>query len=209
MRKFLKTVSYVFQPLLMPTYGAILLTFAPPFQILGTYYRALLIIGTFLFTGLLPALPILMMMRRGQIKDLFISKREERTMPYLFSFLSYVFWVIFLWRTLQLPPQFVAIGVGTVLSLISLVFINLKWKISAHAAGVGGFIGSLLAASWLLSINPIALIIISLLVSALVSISRIYLKAHTLSQVIAGFSLAAGTVFLTVVIYSKFLLGFL
>lgn len=209
MRKFLKTVSYVFQPLLMPTYGAILLTFAPPFQILGTYYKALLIIGTFLFTGLLPALPILMMMRRGQIKDLFISKREERTMPYLFSFLSYVFWVIFLWRTLQLPPQFVAIGVGTVLSLISLVFINLKWKISAHAAGVGGFIGSLLAASWLLSINPIALIIISLLVSALVSISRIYLKAHTLSQVIAGFSLAAGTVFLTVVIYSKFLLGFL
>lgn len=201
MRTFLKIVSYVFQPLVMPTVGVILLMQLTLFQILGTPYRILAIVGTALFTGLLPALPILLMMRKGQVKDLFISRREERTMPYLFSLLAYVFWVIFLWRTLGFPFEFVAVAIGSVVSVALMVFINLKWKISAHAAGMGGFVGSIFAVSYLVQINPLVLIIVSLIISGLVAISRIYLKAHTLSQVIGGFGLGATTVFLSAVIY--------
>lgn len=179
----------------------ILLMQLPLFQFLGLYYRILAVVGTLLFTGIFPALPILLMMRRGQVRDLFISRREERTMPYLFSLLAYVFWVIFLWRTLSFPLELVAVAIGSVISVILMVFINLKWKISAHAAGMGGFVGSIFAVSYLVQINPLALIIVSLLVSGLVAISRIYLKAHTLSQVIGGFSLGTATVFLSAVIY--------
>lgn len=201
MRVFLKIVSYVFQPLVMPTIGMILLMQLPLFQLLGSSYRVLSIVGTALFTGILPALPILLMMRRGQVKDLFISRREERTMPYLFSLLAYVFWVLFLWRTLNFPFELIAVAIGSIVSLFLIVFINLKWKISAHAAGMGGFVGSIFAVSYLAQINPLMLIIISLVVSGLVAISRIYLKAHTLSQVIGGFSLSAITVFLSAIIY--------
>lgn len=201
MRVFLKIVSYVFQPLVMPTIGMILLMQLPLFQLLGSSYRVLSIVGTALFTGILPALPILLMMRRGQVKDLFISRREERTMPYLFSLLAYVFWVLFLWRTLNFPFELIAVAIGSIVSLFLIVFINLKWKISAHAAGMGGFVGSIFAVSYLAQINPLMLIIISFVVSGLVAISRIYLKAHTLSQVIGGFSLSAITVFLSAIIY--------
>ncbi len=200
----MKTISYLFQPLLMPVFGIILLMQIPAFQVMGSSYRTLAIVGTFLFTGLLPALPILLMMRRGQVRDLFISRREERTMPYLFAFLAYIFWVIFLSSTLQFPPELVAVGVGTLLSLISLVFINLKWKISAHAAGVGGFVGSIVAVSWLMSINPVGLIIASLVISGLVAVSRIYLKAHTPAQVIGGFTLGVSWIVLSVLGYNLF-----
>lgn len=179
----------------------ILLMQLPLFQLLGSSYRVLSIVGTALFTGILPALPILLMMRRGQVKDLFISRREERTMPYLFSLLACVFWVLFLWRTLNFPFELIAVAIGSIVSLFLIVFINLKWKISAHAAGMGGFVGSIFAVSYLAQINPLMLIIISLVVSGLVAISRIYLKAHTLSQVIGGFSLSAITVFLSAIIY--------
>ncbi len=202
MRTFLKIISYVFQPLVMPTVGMILLMQIPLFQIFNFQYRLIAIVGTFLFTGIFPAIPILMMMRKGQVKDLFISRREERTMPYLFSFLAYIFWVLFLWRTLQFPMEFVAIAIGVVVALILMVFINLKWKISAHAAGMGGFVGCILGVSYLIGINPLGLIITSLLVSGLVAISRIYLKAHTLSQTIGGFCLGVTCVLFSAYLYT-------
>lgn len=202
MKTFLRIITFVFQPLLMPSYAMILLMQLPLFQILGVYYRALAIIGTILFTAIFPALPILMMVRKGQIKDIFISQREERTMPYLFSLLAYFFWILFLWRTLQFPSEFIALAIGTVVSLILMVIINFKWKISAHLAGMGGFVGCLIGVSYIVGINPLWLIILSLIVSGLVAISRIYLKAHTLSQTIGGFCLGVLSVLLPYTIYS-------
>ncbi len=202
MRTFLKIISYVFQPLLMPTFGMILLMQIPLFQIFPFIYRLIAVVGTFLFTGIFPALPIFLMMKRGQVKDLFISRREERTMPYLFSFLAYVFWVLFIWRTLQFPMGLVAIAIGVVVTLILMTFVNLKWKISAHTAGMGGFVGSIIAVSYSVGINPLGLIILSFLASGLVAISRIYLKAHTLWQAIAGFFLGVCCVILSSYLYT-------
>lgn len=202
MRTFLKLISYIFQPLLIPTYAIILLMRIPLFQLFGTQYRVIAVVGTLLFTAILPALPMLLMMRKGQIKDVFISRREERTIPYLFSFLAYVFWVLFLWRTLQFPMEFIVLAIGTVFSVILLVLINLKWKISAHTAGVGGLVGGIIAVSYLIGINPVGLIILSLIVSGLVAISRIHLKAHTLSQAIGGFCLGVSCLLLPAFVYT-------
>ena len=202
MRTFLKIISYIFQPLLMPFYGMILLMQTNLFSIFSPAYKIIAVAGTLLFTGLLPALPIFMMMRRGQIKDLFISKREERTMPYLFSMLSYVFWLFFLWRTLQFPPEFSLVAAGSVLSVFLMVFINLKWKISAHTAGMGGLIGGIFGVAFVAAINPVWIITAAIIIAGLVAISRILLKAHTLSQVIGGFFLGFACVFIPVIVYN-------
>jgi hypothetical protein len=102
------------------------------FMPMPAIWRWVAIIGTLLFTGILPAVPIWLMIKRGEIKDIFISRKEERTMPYLFSFMAYVFWSLFMWRTLQFPMFIVAMGIGSALSIFIVVFINMKWKISAH-----------------------------------------------------------------------------
>ena len=187
MKRIHQLISLVFQPLLIPTFAMLLLMNMDVFKLLPMRWRLIAIVGTFIFTGLLPALPIWLMMKRGEVNDLFISKREERTMPYLFSFMAYVFWALFMWRTLQFPMFIVAMGMGSAVSIFIIVIINLKWKISAHAAGMGGLCGSVFGVCYRTAINPVGFIALILLISGLVAFSRLELKAHTPGQVLAGF----------------------
>ena len=154
------------------------------------------IIGTFIFTGILPAVPVLLLMRRGEVHDIFISNREERTMPYLFSFMAYVFWALFMWRTMQFPLFIVSMGIGSAISIFIIIFINMKWKISAHVAGMGGLSGAVFGVCYRLAINPVWLFILVLTVSAIVALSRIELKAHTPLQTMAGFLIGFLAVFI-------------
>src|ERR1035437_883854 len=155
MKSIHKTISLVFQPLLMPTYAMCLLMNMDVFLLLSLRWRMIAIVGTFVFTGILPAVPIWLMIKRGEVHDLFISKREERTLPYLFSLMAYVFWALFLWRTLQFPVFIVAMGMGSAISILIIVLINLRWKISAHGAGVGGLTGSVFGVCYRTGINPV------------------------------------------------------
>jgi len=195
MKTFYNAISLIFQPLLMPTYGMILLMNMDVFTALPMMWRWVAIIGTFIFTAVLPAIPIYLLMRRGEVHDLFISKKEERTMPYLFSFMAYVFWALFMWRTMQFPMFIVAMGMGSALSIFIIVFINLRWKISAHLAGIGGLAGSIFGVCYRTALNPVWLFIVILTISALVALSRIELKAHTPGQVFVGFLVGFAMVF--------------
>jgi len=201
MKTFFKIISIVFQPLLIPTYGMIMLMSMDVFSPLPFIWRLISVSGTFVFTGLLPAVPILLMLRKGDISSVFISKREERTMPYLFSFLAYVFWVLFMWRTMQFPTFLVAMGIGAVVSIFIIVFINLKWKISAHLAGIGGLAGSVFGVCYRMAINPVWLFATLLLISALVALARIELKAHTPAQTLAGFAVGFLVLFLPCILF--------
>jgi membrane-associated phospholipid phosphatase len=195
MKTFYKIISIIFQPLLVPTYGMIILMNMDIFSQLPAFWRWVAIVGTFVFTGLFPAVPVLLLMKRGEVHDIFISNREERTMPYLFSFMAYVFWALFMWRTMQLPLFIVAMGIGSAISIFIILFINLKWKISAHVSGMGGLSGAIFGVCYRLAINPVWLFVIVLTISALVALSRIELKAHTPSQTLAGFVIGFLAVF--------------
>jgi hypothetical protein len=195
MTKFYQLISIIFQPLLMPTYGMMLLMNMSVFSILPSLWRWIAIVGTFVFTALLPAIPILLMYRRGEVTDVFISKREERTMPYLFTLLSYFFWALFLWRTMQFPFFIVAMGIASSLSIFIIVFINLKWKISSHLAGMGGLTGSIFGVAYRMAINPLGLFVAVISLSALVALARIELQAHTPGQVLAGYAMSFMLIF--------------
>jgi membrane-associated phospholipid phosphatase len=200
MKKFHNIVSLIFQPLFMPSFGMAILISLDLFDAIPLVWRIIAVVGTFLFTGLMPAIPILMMLRKGDVSDLFISKREQRTLPYLFSFISYAFWTLFLLRVLKLPMFMVAVGIGTTLSILFITLINLKWKISAHLSGIGGLAGGVFGVCYRLAYNPYWFLIAVLAVSALVAYSRIELKAHTPGQTLAGFSLGFVTVFIPCVL---------
>lgn len=195
MKTFYKIITVVFQPLLMPTYGMMLLMNMDIFTALPTVWRWIAIIGTLIFTGILPALPIALMIKKGEIHDIFISKKEERTMPYLFSLLAYSFWALFMWRTLQFPMFIVAMGIGSAISIFIIVFINLKWKISAHLAGIGALSGAIFGVCYRTAINPVWFLVLILILSALVALARIELKAHTPAQTFAGFIVGFTMVF--------------
>jgi membrane-associated phospholipid phosphatase len=196
MKTLYKIITIIFQPLLVPTYGMILLMNMDVFTPLPFIWRLVAVIGTFVFTGIFPALPVLLLMRRGEVKDVFISNRKERTMPYLFSLAAYILWALFMWRTMQFPLFIVSMGIGSAISIFIIIFINLKWKISAHVAGMGGLSGAVFGVCYRLAINPVWLFVIVLTASAIVALSRIELKAHTPLQTVAGFIIGFIAVFI-------------
>lgn len=195
MNKIYNLISLVFQPLLMPTFGALLLVNLDIFDNLSMLTTLIIVGGTFLLTGVLPALPILLMLKTGDVHDVFISKREERTIPYLYAFLSYLIYTFFLYKVIHFPLFIVAMGIGVSLSILLITLINLKWKISAHLSGIGGLAGAIFGISYRLGYNHLGLLVIVLAISALVALSRIELKAHTPGQTLAGFVIGFISVF--------------
>jgi membrane-associated phospholipid phosphatase len=189
MKIFHKIISAVFQPFLVPTYAVIWLMTVIPFVDFTAKYKIVAIGFTALFTGVFPLMPIFVLMKQGVVSDINISDKNERTMPYLFAFLAYILWWISLWHTLRLPMFISAVGLSGAIALIITMFINLKWKISAHLCTMGGVFAFITGISFRLAINPILLIIILLAVTSLLALSRIELKQHTLTQVLAGFAL--------------------
>ncbi|HOG05048.1 MAG TPA: hypothetical protein PK978_02290 [Paludibacter sp.] len=205
MKLFHNIISFIFQPLLMPTLGISIFLFSIGKPVFTSPSTWLAIGSTFVFTALLPAIPILMFMRRGYIKDLYISEREQRTLPYLFALLAYSFWTVFLLRVLQMPLFIVAMAIGATASIVIITLINFRWKISAHLSGVGGLAGGIFSYCYVMGMNPVWLLILTLVAVGLTALSRLELKAHTPSQTLAGFVVGFLMVFVPgVVVGMKF-----
>ena len=81
-------LSLVFYPLFVPTYGIALFCYA--FQC-PMVWSAVAIIGTVLLTCVLPMTAIGIMIHKGKVKDIQISNAAERTLPYLYSTIGFLF----------------------------------------------------------------------------------------------------------------------
>lgn len=189
----------------MPTYGMALLCVAVHVDSLPMpwLFNAILIGGTFTFTALIPLLLILYLKHIGKVCDLYINDYRERTLPYTYTSVCYGFWCCFLSRLLHMPLCIVLIAVGATLSLVLVTLINRRWKISAHLSGMGGLLGGI--ASYLLCIAhipAIGLVCAMLTLTLLLMYARIYLRAHTPEQVVAGLLLGLACTFLPNLIYS-------
>ena len=209
--KFYNFISIVFMPMVIPLYMVVYLFqldffrrnlvahFDSPEQLI--VFKWFTIGATVLFTIVLPIIPIFILRKRGEVSDMFISKREQRFIPYLIGFFAYAFWTYFLWHIQKMPPYVVGLAFGSSISVLLVLLINFKWKISAHMAGIGGFVGGVFALSYLAGTNPVWWFIFLIFVSILVGLSRIELKAHTPSQVLAGFALGFLIVFICGVMF--------
>ncbi|MBQ0154820.1 MAG: hypothetical protein KBS70_08605 [Bacteroidales bacterium] len=190
-----KIVSGIFYPLFIPTYGMVLFCayIEQQFPLPWTYW--LYVVGvTFLMTALLPFGLIMYQVKRGYIHDVYIEQREERGLAYLESAMGFGFWWYFLAYVLHAPVWLNAIGLGGTIAIIGIALINLSWKISAHATGMGGLVGGLLVYAIHYQVMPIGLISGALVLTLLVMYARLWLKAHDDWQVIAGFSWGIGCV---------------
>jgi membrane-associated phospholipid phosphatase len=203
MRLVANIISIIFHPLWMITYGV---TFALLFTYLKIYppvAKALIIGGTFFFTSFLPSVFIGWMVYRGDAKDLELTDRKERLVPYLILIASVISSGIFLHRMMM--PSWVLLNVGAIVfALCICIIINTRWKISAHLLGIGGLMGALMGVSKLMMFNPYGLFAAGFISAGLLGWSRIYLGRHTPMQVYAGFSL--GFVITLLASLSSFLL---
>ncbi|MFN9973774.1 MAG: hypothetical protein ACK58T_28165, partial [Phycisphaerae bacterium] len=114
-------------------------------------------------------------------------QRSERVAPYLLVIFYYgVSWWVLWWKDPGFPDFVFRFFGGVILSLVSALIINIRWKISMHMIAQGGVLGSLLAIHPLMSDSMNLAILLAILAGGLVGASRLLLGAHSHSQVYAG-----------------------
>lgn len=198
MKSISHVISTVFQPLLMPTYGVMLLFMYTYFGVAYSNRFWHIVTPIMLFSFVIPGILIYLLLRIGLISDLSLKVRKERFYPYFITLLSYSAMVIFYYKA-QMPTWFITMMAGSIAIMIIAILITLVWKISAHMFGVGGLLGGVMSVCYYVEhSNPYWLFIGLFILSGSVGTSRLILKRHTLAQVIAGFLLGFSVAFIFV-----------
>ncbi len=186
-----RLISTILSPLLTPSYGVLMaLSISPKvLEPIGSRFKLLLII--FGITCVLPMATISVLHNFKLIKDKRLLKREERLIPYITGTIYYLVAVWYMAYTHE-PRWLVMFAAGGALACLISTLVNIKWKISAHMAGIGGVLALLwqLDAMNLEVISPVWMVFFILFTIGLCGVlgsARMLLKRHTLFQVLAGF----------------------
>lgn len=188
--KLAKFISGIFHPLLMPTYGFLLLFCTQNYlsTFLPLQIKIIVVALTFLFTFIFPAVNAVILMRMGRIKSLEMENADERLLPYGTTLLYYIALLYLLYNS-HFPLIFKIIILGAACCILFTMLVNLKWKISAHMVGVGGITGAMLAVFYRLQSDIQLAFFIILIIAGLIGYARLKLNAHTPAQVYTGFLL--------------------
>ncbi len=193
-------LSSIFRPEFFPVLGFIALFMFTYMSLLPWTFKLIVLSMVLMGTVILPRWTILFWRKNQGWERHLLRWREHRYFPYLIYLLYYAFTLHLLHR-FHLPHYMSGILVASLLIQGCCFLINLKWKISMHAAGAGGVIGALLAYSALFSFNPVGWLCISILLSGLVGSSRMLLRQHSLWQVLAGTAVGIVCSFAGIIFY--------
>lgn len=187
MRAFANILSVLLHPLWMPTLTVVLCFGIDPFMRYGFTKEGLWIVYAMVFvmTALFPLTSALLMRRTGMVSDVTMPRRSERIPAYVVTLVYYGMCYYLLRRTTDNPVT-LGIFLGATLGVLLVLLITLRWKISAHMAGIGGLLSALLAVMVVDEREaPLLLCMLFVLAGAL-GTARLVASDHTPAQVYAG-----------------------
>ncbi|MBL1279793.1 MAG: phosphatase PAP2 family protein [Fluviicola sp.] len=209
MQKVAQTISWVFNPLLMPIYALLLVMYIPSDHIYYNPYcmfrmpesnKLVILYRFFLLCTLFPGLAFFIMAKFGMVSSIEMNTQKERAKPilvmFIFSMLLYISTVIGTQHASFIPKYIFALPLSGAFVTLVFYFLN-KWKkVSIHAAAVGMLVGFLFA--YLLDHEEfeIGVLAIGFVLSGLVMSARLFLKKHTLEELIIGWIIGSFITFI-------------
>lgn len=184
--KFLSEgISFLFNPLLLaPMMFGYLWLFQTEQLVSFSYFAG--VVGVFF--SLLPLLILIVFKKMKRIQSIEVRNRANRPLPFLFGIFSYTFGVILIGNALLWQGLAVAGVLSMLVGSLITGLITLKWKVSIHCTGATIAAVFIIAAPLLSDLQSVS--IIHILCSGILLFgmmwSRVNLRAHTLSQCIAG-----------------------
>ena len=183
-------VSIVFTPFYLPLVGLLTLFLLSYLSLYPLSFKLQVVLLVYLFTILLPTLLIRLYRNYHGWSPIELGRRERRMVPYVISILCY-FTCVYIMELLHIPHFMASIVIAALVVQIVCALINVLWKISTHMAAIGGFAGGLFVFADAFGFNPVWWYCLLFLVAGLLGSSRMLLRQHTLSQVVAGFLVGA------------------
>lgn len=195
-----RIISIVLHPIFMAIYGVGLLFVYTDFKYIFGNQISKFMIPVIIFSCLIPTFGIYLFKRTGYIYDFALSRREDRFLPFLVTFLSYSLLFFYFYRA-GLYSWFLGALAAPLILLILASIINSYWKISAHMVGIGGLLGTVFSVSYnIKEQNPYGLFIILIILVGVLGVSRLILRRHTPAQVYAGFLLGLAVSYFAVLV---------
>ena len=205
-------ISTVFHPFLVPTYMLLLLLIINPylFGVQQVGQSGKFILAVFFSSFLIPGFAVAMMKFLGLIKSFKMEDRTDRIGPYIIAGIFYLWLFLNFRNNPNVPLAYSIFMFGASISILLAFIINLVFKISMHAIGMGGIVGMIMitkmyfsygsftfniGSSLSLSISMTTLFMLSILLMGLVCSMRLLLKAHKLSEIYLGLAVGFLTQF--------------
>jgi hypothetical protein len=188
--KAAEVLSVIFHPIFIPLYGLLIIYSSPtllsfiPFQLKWMMFILVLTNNVILPLSLAAILYV-----RGAITAFNTRDRNERVILLSFALIMYTLTAYLILR-MQVPNLFRAYFISVAIVTLIILLITTFYRISLHAAGIGGLLVLIIIMVVLYDISTVWQLVSVLLIGGALMSSRIYLDDHTPSEVWTG--LAAG-----------------
>ncbi len=182
----LKSISFIFHPLIMPLLGVVFYFSKTPRFIPNELIKAKLF-SIAILTIILPILLFFLLKTLKKAETIYLKTTDERIIPLL---LNCVIITLIILRVLPIDEIvelyffFVGILCSTLACLILAVF---KIKASIHTIAASGFFMFAVAISIHFKININGTIALMVIILGAIATSRLHLKAHTNTELLIGF----------------------
>lgn len=194
-RELARSLSTIFNPFLTAFALFVILSHIGAGNTLD-FWRLLFVSTFFVSTG--PMLYVFWLNATDRISDLDMSVRTEREMVFSAFVVFDALGAATLWL-MHAPRLMIAAMLGYLVSTLVVQYITRYWKISTHAIGITA---PLAALTLIYGRQPLPFMVLI----PMVCWARVYLKSHTVAQVVAGCALAVTT---TALFFSLFHVGLL
>ncbi|MFG6685001.1 hypothetical protein ACGK9U_00350 [Mariniflexile sp. HNIBRBA6329] len=186
MDRILKSISFIFHPLLMPLAGVgFYFLVSPRFTPKEIVYAKLLSLS--ILTIILPVLLYFLLKTLGRVESMYLKTTNERIFPLA---LNCIITLIVLLRILT-QSQFIELYfffLGILISTMAcLILAILKFKASIHMIAVSGLFMFFIVLSIHFSININGVLALMSIITGAVATSRLHVKAHDYKELIMGF----------------------
>ena len=186
-----KIISVILHPIFMPLIALKLTLFlVPSIEFALNNYISFIVRIVVISTIIMPLISILFFIKNGSVKSLEMSSHKERFPPLIYSALFMFIGYQFINSALTFAPILKAEFLGAIVIISLAAFISKFWKISLHMLGIGGLVGVLIGLNFLYG-GLSQFVVISILLSGILGVSRINEKAHNHLQIYIGFILGA------------------
>lgn len=183
-----KIISTLFHPLLVPTYGLILLMNLKTHSILAISndYRYIIVAFVFITTFIIPTAAIFLMLKFGSVNSLQMKSQRERVFPLLIVAIVY-YGTYYLLKQASVTGLISFFMIGSTMLVLVTLLINYLTKISLHLIAWGGLLGTILGFAIRFDYNLDIIIITLIFLSGIIATARLKLDAHRPYQVYLGF----------------------
>ena len=189
-------LSYGLHPGSLPTVGTLYIIYALP-QIFSLESIARMMSIVLVGTYIIPVIVIYIMTLLGIIESVHLINKKDRIYPYTITTMSALLTSRIL-TSMGAPLEIIYCSLGCAFILVVSAVLIPFFKSSAHLAGITGFAGLYLGMNEKYGSGEFKNMLIIILLCIALAWARIYLKRHTLKEVLTGSILGFGSIYLLI-----------